>query len=64
VVLGGWDGRLILVTLLLVADALPAALFAIAGALALVLATECVVSWARHSAAPVSIYEDEEDEGD
>jgi hypothetical protein len=64
VLLGGWDGRLILVTLLLAADALPAALFVLAGVLAVVLVTECVASWARHSAAPVSIYEDEEDEGD
>jgi len=64
VVLGGWDGRLILVTLLLAADALPAALFVLAGVLAVVLVTECVASWARHAATPVSIYEDEEDEGD
>ena len=64
VLLGGWDGRLVLVTLLLAADALPAALFVLAGVLAVVLVTECVTSWARQSAAPVSIYEDEEDEGD
>ena len=64
IVLGGWDGRLILVTLLLIADALPAALFVLAGLLAVVLVTECVASWVRHVAAPVSIYEDEEDEGD
>lgn len=61
---GGWDGRLVLVTVLLVADALPAALFVLAAILAAVFATECVVSWARHTAAPVSVYEDEEDEGD
>lgn len=64
VLLGGWEGRLILVTVLLAADALPAAMFVLAGILAVVLVTECVASWARHSAAPVSIYEDEEDEGD
>jgi len=64
VLLGGWEGRLILVTALLAADALPAAMFVLAGILAVVLVTECVASWARHSAAPVSIYEDEEDEGD
>ena len=46
------------------ADALPAALFVLAGVLAVILVTEFVVSWARHVAAPVSIYEDEEDEGD
>ena len=61
---GGWDGRLVLVMLLFAADALPAALFALAAVLAVAFASECVVSWARHTAAPVSIYEDEEDEGD
>ncbi len=64
VLLGGWDGRLVLVTLLLAADGLPGALFVLAGVLAVVLVTECVASWTRQSAAPVSIYEDEEDEGD
>ncbi len=64
VLLGGWEGRLVLVTVLLAADALPAAMFVLAGILAVVLVTECVASWARHTAAPVSIYEDEEDEGD
>ena len=61
---GGWEGRLVLVTVVLAADALPAALFVVAALLAAVFVTECVVSWARYSAAPVSIYEDEEDEGD
>jgi len=61
---GGWDGRLIVVTLLLVAEALPAGLFVLAGVLGVVFGTECVASWARHSAGAVSIYEDEEDEGD
>lgn len=64
VAIGGWDGRLVVVTILLAADALPAALFVLAGVVAVVLVSECVVSWARHAAAPVSIYEDEEDEGD
>jgi hypothetical protein len=61
---GGWDGRLIVVTLLLVADVLPAGLFIIAGALGALFVAECVMSWVRLSARPVSIYEDEEDEGD
>jgi hypothetical protein len=60
---GGWDGRLIVVTLLLVAGALPAGLFVLAGVLSAVFVPECVSSWARHVGA-VSIYEDEEDEGD
>ena len=61
---GGWDGRLILVAVLLAADALPAGLFVLAGVLGATFVTECVRSWALHQAAPVSIYEDEEDEGD
>jgi hypothetical protein len=61
---GGWEGRLVVVALLLAAGALPAGLFVLAGVLAGVLVSECVVSWTRPSAAPVSIYEDEEDEGD
>ena len=64
VVAGGWEGRLVVVTLLLAVGALPGALFALAGVLAVVLVSECVASWARYSAPPVSIYEDEEDEGD
>ena len=61
---GGWDGRLVVVTLLLVAGALPGALFVVAAVFGVVFATECVASWKRHAAGPVSIYEDEEDEGD
>ena len=61
---GGWDGRLIVVAALLALDALPAGLFVMAGVLGVTFVTECVLSWARHQAAPVSIYEDEEDEGD
>lgn len=61
---GGWEGRLLLATALLAVDALPAALFALAGVLAAFFVSECIASWVRYSAAPVSIYEDEEDEGD
>jgi hypothetical protein len=61
---GGWDGRLVVVTVLLAAGALPTALFVLAAVFAVVFVSECVISWARHSEAPVSIYEDEEDEGD
>jgi hypothetical protein len=61
---GGWDGRLIMVTLLLVAGALPAGLFVLAGVLGVVFVSECVASWAGHAVGAVSIYEDEEDEGD
>lgn len=61
---GGWDGRLIVVTILFAAGTLPAALFAMAGLLGSVFVAECVTSWARHGTSPVSVYEDEEDEGD
>jgi hypothetical protein len=61
---GGWEGRLVLVTALLVVGALPGGLLVMAGVLAAVFVSECIVSWVRYSAPPVSIYEDEEDEGD
>jgi hypothetical protein len=61
---GGWEGRLVLVTALLAVGALPTGLFVMAGVLAVVLVGECIASWVRYSAPPVSIYEDEEDEGD
>jgi hypothetical protein len=61
---GGWEGRLVLLIALLAVGALPTALFVMAGFLAVVFVGECIVSWVRYSAPPVSIYEDEEDEGD
>jgi hypothetical protein len=61
---GGWEGRLVLATALFAVDALPTALFVMAGALAVLFVSECIASWVRYSAPPVSIYEDEEDEGD
>ncbi|MEA2387163.1 MAG: hypothetical protein QOJ22_1337 [Thermoleophilaceae bacterium] len=63
VLAGGWDGRLIAVWLLLVAGALPAGLFVLAGILGATFVADCVMSWVRHSAAALSVYEDEEDEG-
>ena len=63
-VAGGFDGRLILVTLLFAADLLPAGMFVLAAALGALFVVECATSWARLSVRPVSIYEDEEDEGD
>ena len=62
-VAGGWDGRLVLAWLLLVAGALPTGMFLIAGVLGSLFVAECVMSWVRLSVAPVSVYEDEEDEG-
>jgi hypothetical protein len=61
---GGWDGRLVVVTLLLFAGAMPAGLFVLAAGLGAMWAAECAMSWVRLSARPVSLYEDEEDEGD
>jgi len=61
---GGWDARMPLAVALLALGAVPEAFFAIAAVLGLVLVADSVRSWARHTAAPVSVYEDEEDEGD
>jgi hypothetical protein len=60
---GGWDGRLVLAFGLLAVDALPAGMFILAGALGATFVAECVMSWVRLSTRPVSVYEDEEDEG-
>jgi len=63
VLAGGWDGRLVLAWILLAAGALPAGMFVLAGVLGATFVAECVMSWARLAARPVSVYEDEEDEG-
>jgi hypothetical protein len=60
---GGWEGRLVLSVVLMAAGALPAAMFVLAGVLGATFVAECALSWARLSARPVSVYEDEEDEG-
>jgi hypothetical protein len=60
----GWDGRLVLGYILLVAGALPAGLFIAAGLLALVFVAESIAGWRRFGRAPQPVtYEDEEDEG-
>lgn len=61
---GGWDGRLVLGYILLVADALPAGFFIAAGLLAAVFVAESIAGWRTFGRAeqPVT-YEDEEDEG-
>lgn len=61
---GGWDGRLVVAILLLATGAMPAGMFVVAGALGALFVAECAMSWVRLSARPVSLYEDEEDEGD
>jgi hypothetical protein len=60
---GGWEGRLVLCWLLLVAGALPAGMFVLAAVLGATFVAECALSWRRLAARPVSVYEDEEDEG-
>jgi hypothetical protein len=60
---GGWDGRLVVAWLMLAAGALPGGMFILAGVLGSLFVAECAMSWVRLSAGPVSVYEDEEDEG-
>jgi hypothetical protein len=59
----GWDGRLVIAWALLAVGALPAGMFAAAALLGAVFVAECTMSWVRLSSRPVSVYEDEEDEG-
>jgi hypothetical protein len=61
---GGWDGRLVLAVVLLVAGALPASFWILAGLLALVWGTESVVEWRRVRLGAEPAYDDEEDEAD
>jgi hypothetical protein len=60
----GWDGRLVLGYILLVADALPAGFYVAAGLFATAFVTESIAGWRRFGRGqqPVT-YEDEEDEG-
>ncbi len=60
---GGWEGRLVLAWALLALGALPAGMFIMAGVLGLAFVVECGLSWTRLSAEPLSVYDDEEDEG-
>jgi hypothetical protein len=60
----GWDGRLVLGYILLVAGALPAGFFIAAGLLAAVFVTESISGWRRYGRArQPATYDDEEDEG-
>lgn len=60
----GWDGRLVLGYILLVAPALPAGFFIAAGLLATVFVAESIDGWRRFGRAPQpATYEDEEDDG-
>lgn len=58
----GWDGRLVLVLVLLVAGGLPAGLYIAAGVFAVVLVGESIASWTSSLRVDAGSYEDEEDE--
>ncbi len=62
---GGWDGRLVVACLLMLAGLLPAAMFALAGLLAVLLVGESVHGWVQfaRSGHRVTEVEDGEDEG-
>ncbi len=60
----GWDGRLVLGYILLVANALPAGFYVAAGLFASIFVAESVSGWRRFGrAAQPATYEDEEDDG-
>jgi len=63
-VAGGWDGRLLVGAVLLLAGALPAAFWILAAALAALFVTETVAEWRRFHAGEQPVYDDEEDEAD
>jgi hypothetical protein len=60
----GWDGRLVLVTVLLLAGALPAGLYVAAAVFGVVFVAECAAGWAgfARSGRRLVDEEDEEDE--
>jgi hypothetical protein len=60
----GWDGRLVLGVVLLVAGALPAAFYVLAVLLAALFVTETVAEWRRFRLGQAPVYDDEEDEAD
>jgi hypothetical protein len=57
---GGWDGRLIAVWVLMALDVLPAALYVVAGALAVVLVGDSVSGWLRFARSGRRAFDDEE----
>jgi Family of unknown function (DUF5941) len=62
---GGWDGRLVVTCLLMLAGLLPAAVFALAGVLAVLLVGESVHGWVQFARAGhrVTEVDDGEEEG-
>ncbi|MEA2134512.1 MAG: hypothetical protein QOC68_2421 [Solirubrobacteraceae bacterium] len=61
---GGWDGRLLVACVLLLAGALPAGFFVMAAAIALLFVGETIVEWRRIGRAQPPVYDDEEDEAE
>jgi hypothetical protein len=60
----GWDGRIALGYILLLAGALPAGFFVAAGLFATAFVAETIAGWRRYRRAPQPVtYEDEEDIG-
>jgi hypothetical protein len=61
----GWEGRLLLGYILLVANALPAGFYVAAGLFAMVFVTESISGWRRfgRAAQPATYDDDEEDDG-
>jgi hypothetical protein len=59
----GWEGRLLLGYVLLLAGALPAAFFVLAAILGVVYVGESIVGWTHDTRRQTAVYEEEEDEG-
>jgi predicted outer membrane lipoprotein len=59
----GWEGRLVLGYVVLLAGVLPTAFFILAGVYAVLFVAESVAAWTGAGARPQSVYEEEEDEG-
>jgi Family of unknown function (DUF5941) len=61
---GGWDGRLLVACVLLLAGALPAGFFVMAAAIAILFVGETIVEWRHIGRTQRPVYDDEEDEAD
>jgi hypothetical protein len=61
---GGWDGRLLLAAVLLLAGALPAGYYAMAVAIAVLFIGETIAEWRHIGRAQRPVYDDEEDDPD
>jgi Family of unknown function (DUF5941) len=61
---GGWDGRLLVSAVLLLAGALPAGFFVMAVLVAVLFVGETVAEWRHLGRAQRPVYDDEEDEAD